>query len=132
LNKILLLLLILTASLFGELYNEYPSQKILDSKIPIIDIRTPGEWVETGIVEDSIPIMFWDEKGGYDVEAFLAELNQKVDTKKPFALICRTGSRTSIVADFLAKQLNYDVVNVLGGIVYLKAMKLKTVPYKKQ
>jgi len=132
LNKILLLLLIFTASLFGELYNEYPSQKILDSKIPIIDIRTPAEWVETGVVEDSIPIMFWDEKGGYDVEAFLAELNQKVDTKKPFALICQTGSRTSIVADFLAKQLNYDVVNILGGIVYLKAMKLKTVPYKKQ
>ena len=131
-NKILLLLLIFTASLFGELYNEYPSQKILDSKIPIIDIRTPAEWVETGVVEDSIPIMFWDEKGGYDVEAFLAELNQKVDTKKPFALICQTGSRTGIVADFLAKQLNYDVVNILGGIVYLKAMKLKTVPYKKQ
>jgi rhodanese-related sulfurtransferase len=103
--------------------NEYPSQKILDSKIPIVDIRTPGEWVETG--------MFWDEKGGYDVNAFLTELNKKVDTKKPFALICRTGSRTSIVADFLAKKLHYDVVNILGGIVYLKAMKLKTVPYEK-
>lgn len=111
--------------------NEYPSQKILDSKIPIVDIRTPGEWVETGIVKNSITIMFWDEKGGYDVNAFLTELNKKVDTKKPFALICRTGSRTSIVADFLAKKLHYDVVNILGGIVYLKAMKLKTVPYEK-
>jgi len=132
LYKTLLLLLILTASLFGELRHEYPSQKILDSKIPIIDIRTPAEWVETGIVEDSITIMFWDEKGGYNVEAFLTELNKKVDTKKPFALICRTGSRTSIVADFLAKELSYDVTNILGGIVYLKAMKLKTVPYGKQ
>jgi len=132
LNKTLLSLLILTASLFGELTHEYPSQKMFNSKIPIIDIRTPAEWVETGIVKNSITIMFWDERGGYNVEAFLTELNKKVDTKKPFALICRTDSRTSIVADFLAKKLNYDVVNVLGGIVYLKAMKLKTVPYGKQ
>lgn len=124
--------MIFSISLFASMTNEYPSQKILDSKIPIVDIRTPGEWVETGIVKNSITIMFWDEKGGYDVNAFLTELNKKVDTKKPFALICRTGSRTSIVADFLAKKLHYDVVNILGGIVYLKAMKLKTVPYKKQ
>lgn len=131
-TKILLSLIIFSITLFASMTNEYPSQKILDSKIPIVDIRTPGEWVETGIVENSITIMFWDEKGGYDVNAFLTELNKKVDTKKPFALICRTGSRTSIVADFLAKKLHYDVVNILGGIVYLKAMKLKTVPYDKQ
>jgi rhodanese-related sulfurtransferase len=124
--------MILSVTLLASMTNEYPSQKILDSKIPIVDIRTPGEWVETGIVEDSITIMFWDEKGNYDVNAFLTELNKKVDTKKPFALICRTGSRTKIVADFLAKKLNYDVINILGGIVYLKAAKLKTVPYKKQ
>ncbi|WP_415397831.1 rhodanese-like domain-containing protein [Sulfurimonas sp. CS5] len=130
-TKILLSLIIFSISLFASMTNEYPSQKILDSKIPIVDIRTPGEWVETGIVKNSITIMFWDEKGGYDVNAFLTELNKKVDTKKPFALICRTGSRTSIVADFLAKKLHYDVVNILGGIVYLKAMKLKTVPYEK-
>lgn len=123
--------MILSATLLATMTNEYPSQKILDSKIPIVDIRTPAEWVETGIVENSITIMFWDERGGYDVNAFLTELNQKVDTKKPFALICRTGSRTKIVADFLAKKLNYDVINILGGIVYLKAAKLKTVPYTK-
>lgn len=131
-RKILLSFMILSVTLLASMTNEYPSQKILDSKIPVVDIRTPAEWVETGIVENSITIMFWDERGGYDVNAFLTELNKKVDTKKPFALICRTGSRTSLVADFLAKKLNYDVINILGGIVYLKAMKLKTVPYEKQ
>ena len=130
-KKILLSLIILSITLLASMTNEYPTQKILDSKIPMVDIRTPGEWVETGIVENSITIMFWDEKGNYDVNAFLTELNKKVDTKKPFALICRTGSRTKIVADFLAKKLNYDVINILGGIVYLKAAKLKTVPYEK-
>lgn len=131
LRKIFLSLIIFSVSLLASMTNEYPSQKILDSKIPIVDIRTPDEWKETGIVKDSITIMFWDERGGYDVNAFLNELNKKVDTKKPFALICRTGSRTKIVADFLSKKIGYDVINLLGGIVYLKAMKIQTVPYNK-
>ena len=74
--------------------------------------------------------MFWDERGGYDVNGFLTQLNKKIDTKKPFALICRTGSRTSIVADFLSKKLNYNVINLKGGILYHMGMRLPVVPYK--
>ena len=130
LKKILLSFMILSTALFATMTNEYPSQKILNSKIPIVDIRTPGEWKETGIVDGAITIMFWDERGGYDVNGFLTQLNKKVDTKKTFALICRTGSRTTIVADFLSKKLNYDVINLKGGMVHLKAMRLPIVPYK--
>ncbi|EQB34286.1 hypothetical protein M947_11655 [Sulfurimonas hongkongensis] len=128
-NKTLLLLLILTASLFGELIHEYPSQKIFNSKIPIIDIRTPDEWRETGLAKGAIPIMFFNERGDYNVKAFLDDLNKKVDTKKPFAIICRVGSRTRIVGDFLSKELGYDVINLLGGMMFLKAKNLPTVPY---
>ncbi len=131
LKKTLLLLLIFTISLFGELSNEYPSQKILDSKIPIVDIRTPGEWKETGLAKDAIPIMFFDERGSYDIKVFLEELNKKVDTKKPFAIICRTGSRTKIVGDFLSKEMGYDVLNLQGGMIFLKANNLPIVPYGK-
>ena len=98
-KKFLVTLLILITSLFGELKNEYLTQKILDSKIPIVDIRTVGEWKETGILEGSIPIEFFNEKGKYNIPAFLTELNNKVDTTKPFALICRTGSRTDLLQD---------------------------------
>lgn len=129
--KTLLSFIFLGATLLASMTNEYPSQKLLDSNIPIVDIRTPPEWKETGIVNGSITIMFFDETGGYDVQKFLNELNKKVDTTKPFALICRTGSRTIIVADFLSKQLGYDVINILGGIVFLKASNLPTVPYEK-
>jgi len=115
-NKIILILLLLISSLFGELKNEYLTQKILDSKIPIVDIRTVGEWKETGILKGSIPIEFFNEKGKYNIPAFLAELNAKVDTTKPFALICRTGSRTKLVAVFLSNTYNYKVTNITGGI----------------
>lgn len=117
-KKIFFTFLILISSLYAELSNEYLTQKLLDSKIPIVDIRTPGEWKETGIIKDSIPIMFFDTKGAYDLNAFIKTLNEKVDTTKPFALICRTGSRTQVVSAYLAKELNYKVVNIKGGISY--------------
>ena len=116
-KKIVFTLLLLISSLYAELKNEYLSQKILDSKIPIVDIRTTGEWVETGIIKDSIPIMFFNEQGNYNVKAFLNELNQKVDTAKPFAIICRTGSRSKMVSTFLANDLGYKVTNIVGGIM---------------
>jgi rhodanese-related sulfurtransferase len=118
----------LISSLYAELKNEYLSQKILDSKIPIIDIRTPGEWRETGIIKDSIPIMFFNERGGYNLNAFLSALNEKVDTKKPFALICRTGSRTQVVSKYLSSELGYKVTNIRGGIMF---PMMKNPPFEK-
>lgn len=130
LNKIISLLLLLVITSLANVTKEYPSAKILNSKIPIVDIRTPPEWAETGIVKGSIPIMFFNERGGYDVRTFLEKLNKKVDTTKPFALICRTGSRTKLLSVFLSKKMGYDVIDLKGGIVFLKAMHLPTVPYK--
>ena len=130
LKKIFLTLLLLISSLYAELTNEYLSQKLLDSKIPIVDIRTPGEWRQTGIVKDSIPIMFFNERGGYDLNAFLNVLNQKVDTTKPFALICRTGSRTQVVSKYLSAELGYKVTNVKGGITYPMMKNPPFIKYK--
>jgi len=129
--KIFISFMILTVTLLADLKNEYPTQKFLNSKIPIVDIRTPPEWVETGILKDAITIMFFNERGDYDIKGFLAELNKKVDTTKPFALICRTGSRTKILSQFLAKEIGYDVINLEGGMMYVKGMKLQILPYKK-
>lgn len=129
-KKIFLTLLILVSTLMAELKHEYLSQKLIDSKIPIVDIRTPGEWKETGIVKNSIPIMFFNEEGAYDVNAFLTELNAKVDTKKQFAIICRTGSRTAVIADFLSKQLHYNIVNIKDGIIFAKQRNIKLMPVR--
>ena len=129
-KKIFLSLLILTVSLFAELKNEYASQKLLKSKIPIVDIRTPEEWRETGLIKGAIPIEFFTKEGTYDVRAFLKELNAKVDTTKPFALICRTGSRTQIVSQFLSQKLHYKVINLLGGMMYAQGKNLPILPYK--
>jgi len=132
LKKLFLALILLSASLMAELTNEYISQKFIDSKVPIVDIRTAGEWRETGLLANAIPITFFDERGNYDINAFLTKLNKAVDTKKPFAIICHSGSRTSMLAPFLSEKLNYKVINLKGGMDYAtRGIHLKTYKYMK-
>ncbi|MDF1878488.1 rhodanese-like domain-containing protein [Sulfurimonas sp. SAG-AH-194-C20] len=131
-KKIILLLLLLSASLFAELKNAYITQDMLTSSLPIVDIRTVGEWKSEGLLKDAIPIEFFNEKGKYNINVFLKELNAKVDTTKPFAIICHTGSRTSMIAPWMSQKLNYKVINILGGMEYAtKGLKMKVYPYKK-
>jgi len=131
-KKIFLSLILLSMSLFAELTNEYVSQQLVNSKTPIVDIRTKPEWRETGLLQGAIPITFFDEKGGYDINAFLKELNEKVDTTKEFAIICHSGSRTSMLAPFLSEKLHYKVINLKGGMDYAtRGLHLKTYRYMK-
>ena len=131
-KKIIILLALLSVSLFAELKNAYITQEILDSKLPIVDIRTPPEWKETGLLKNVIPIMFFNQRGKYDINGFLKELNAKVDTTKPFAIICRTGSRTSMIAPWMSQELGYKVTNLQGGMEYAtKGLKMKAFAYTK-
>ena len=130
-KKIILSLILLSASLFAQVTSQYLTKDFLNKNIPIVDVRTPGEWKETGVLKGAIPIMFFNTKGKYDTKKFLTQLHKKVDTTKPFALICHTGSRTSIIAPWLSKEFNYNVINLKGGMEYAtKGLHIKTVPYR--
>jgi rhodanese-related sulfurtransferase len=129
-KTVLFALALLLGTLHAEVINEPAGKALLAQHIPVVDIRTPGEWKETGILKGSIPIMFFDEKGGYNVDRFMKELNAKVDTKKPFAIICRTGSRTNMLAPFLSKTFGYTVYNLRGGILYARRQGLAFEPYR--
>lgn len=118
-KKTVLLLLIALVSLQAEVINQLLDEKLYYSHTPIVDIRTPGEWRHDGILKRAIPIVSWDEKGKFN-QNFIKELRQKVDVTKPFAIICRSGSRTHIVAAFLAEKLGYTVINLEGGMIYAK------------
>ena len=131
-KKLLLSFTLLLTPLFAEVEHLLLDQKILDSKIKIIDIRTPSEWSNTGLVKGSIPIMFFNDQGGYDLEGFLKELNTHVDTKKKFTLICNSGSRTRMLAEYLSKNYGYDIIDLRGGIRYAIGQKFPIEAYKKR
>ncbi|MCF6340537.1 MAG: rhodanese-like domain-containing protein [Sulfurimonas sp.] len=129
-KKIITLLLIFTISIFATVTNEKVSKKHINSNIPIVDIRTPGEWKQTGLLSGAIPIMFFDAQGKYNLDEFIEKLNKAVDTKKPFALICRSSSRTTMLSDFLSKNYKYQIINLKGGMNYAKSINLPIVSYK--
>ncbi|WP_309498647.1 rhodanese-like domain-containing protein [Sulfurovum sp.] len=129
-KKILLGLLITMTALMAELQQVWATPEFPNKNIKIIDIRTPSEWIETGIIKGSSTIMFFDEKGNFDMDTFLKQLNMVVKKDEPFALICRVGSRTSMVSEFLSQELGYKVIDLKGGIMKMIHEGYKTVPYQ--
>ncbi len=129
-KKILFVLLITLTASMAELTQVWATPSFAEKNIKIIDIRTPSEWKETGIVKGSYPIMFFNEQGKFYVPDFLKELDNIVKKDEQFALICRVGSRTGMVAEFLSEKLGYKVINLKGGIMKMIHEGYKTVPYK--
>ena len=91
---------------------------ILDG-VPIIDIRTPKEWIETGIIEGSHLITFFNKKGEVNLGQWLFEFDKIADKQKPFILICRSGRRTGVVSKYLDKNFDffkiYDATDGING-----------------
>lgn len=129
-KHLIALMLLMATLLQAEMITKPISKEMLTKKMPVVDIRTEGEWKESGIIQGAIPITFFNEKGQYDLEKFLAELNAKVDTSKEFALICRSGSRTNMVGKYLSDKLGYKVINIQGGMLDARHRDVRIVPYK--
>ncbi len=92
-------------------------QQLIDQGIPVIDIRTPGEWRETGIVPGSHTITFFDSNGRVNPRFFEQLQGVVNDPAQPVALICRTGNRTTTVSRILVEDLGFQkVYNVERGI----------------
>jgi len=91
-------------------------QRLLDRDVPLVDIRRPEEWRETGVVEGSQLLTFVDESGRLQ-PGFLEKLTKRFSPTDPVVLICRTGNRTDVLARHLVEQMGYtQVYNVRHGI----------------
>jgi len=121
-KKILFTLLALQAFAFAE-FQSIDAKEMLalhEKGGAIIDIRTPSEWKETGVIPGTTKIMFFDERGGYNIEKFMNELQKVVkDKNQSIILVCRTASRTKIVGNFLANDMGYtNTKDLAGGIMF--------------
>ena len=106
-------------------------QKLIVSGVTVIDVRTPGEWKQTGIVEGSIPIMFFDEKRKPLTQQWMQEASKYIQPDSQVVLICRSGNRSRIIGNFLVKQHGYsNIYNVSRGIKDWMAKGNKTVEVK--
>lgn len=92
-------------------------QRLLKQSVPVIDIRRPEEWRETGVVDGSRGITFVDANGRV-MPNFLETFSANVSKDQPVVLICRTGNRTDVLARHLVERMGFSrVYNVRDGIV---------------
>lgn len=91
--------------------------RLAASGVAVIDIRTEGEWKETGVIAGSKLMTFFDEKGRADPPAWLEKVKTVAKPDQPVILICRSGNRTRAATQFLAQQAGYKTVyNASGGM----------------
>ncbi len=131
-----LILLIVALALCGTplraevtLVDSAALEQLMQRGVPVIDIRTPEEWRETGIIEGSHLLTFFDAQGRYDVRAWLSELATIATRDELIAIICHSGGRSALVSQFLDSQVGYRRVHdVPGGIERWMAEDRSTVP----
>lgn len=81
-------------------------------RLLLVDIRTPMEWMRTGVGDAAIPLSVQDP-------SFLQHLNEKAgnDPSKPIAIICATGNRSSWLAGELRRLGFHNVYDVNEGMM---------------
>lgn len=90
----------------------------------LVDIRRPAEWADTGVIEGAELIEF----DFNNPDAFLPKIAGELADGRDLVLICNSGNRTQVVADFLSRQIPNRIVSIEGGIRKVMATGYQTVP----
>ena len=108
-----------SSQLFAEIF-EVNNEKIkilLESGVPLIDIRTEGEWHETGVISSSHLLTFFDKDGNYDFKKWMIEVEEIADENGPVIIMCRSGRRSRIVSNMIIKENSeYLIYHATNGI----------------
>ena len=127
--SITLVAFLFNPQLFADIY-EVNNNKIIilmESGVPLIDIRTKREWYETGVIKKSNLLTFFDKDGNYNVKEWMSKLKKIASNKDPVIIICRSGRRSRIVANFLDQKEHYTTVfHATDGIISWIDFKNKT------
>ena len=127
---ITLFFLLNSTQLFAEIYevNNEKIKMLLESSVPLIDIRTEGEWHETGVIYSSHLLTFFDKDGNYDFKKCMIEIGEIADENGPVIILCRTGRRSRIVSNMMIKENSqYLIYHATNGIKSWIKSRNKTV-----
>ena len=115
-------------SLYYKNIDNTQLQAMLDKNITLIDIRRAEEWKQTGTVAKSKTLTFFFKNGQVNPN-FVPQFQQLISKKdQPAMLICRTGNRSRVASEYLAKSLGYtNIYNVDHGITGWIAEKREVV-----
>ena len=131
--KLIIISLLLFATITNAEVKEINNEeiiKLIEDNVPIVDIRRPDEWKDTGVITGSNLLTFFDKKGNYDFEEWLIKFKKIAREGDPVIIICRSGRRSSAVSKFLNEQANYiNIYNASGGILgWIKSKNKIVIP----
>lgn len=96
----------------------------VEKMVQIVDIRTPAEWQETGVINGAKLVELVRDK-----DKFIQSLRESgVDFDKPVAFICRSGARSGYASQ-LIDSAELKVFNLDGGMNALISQGYITTPY---
>jgi len=111
---ILLISPLLSAETLSNLNASEVNEKIKAGAL-VIDVRTPKEWKETGIIPGSHPLNFFNEKGQSDPEAWVNKMQSlKSSADQEVILVCHSGYRSGRIGSYLSQKLNMSHVSHLS------------------
>ena len=130
-KKILFVLALSTMSLLADFktVDAKEFEKLMAKGYPTIDIRTPGEWKQTGIIKGAHKMMFFTPNGDADLANWFFELGHLIkDKKQPILIYCAHANRTKSLGQGLIQSGFENVYELKDGIEngWMKAGK-KTV-----
>lgn len=82
-----------------------------DANSLLVDIRTPQEWQETGVIEGALLVTY------SDADSFLKAIAPHLEQGQSIALVCRSGNRTSRAARQISAETDTPVIDVAGGMI---------------
>ena len=101
---------------------------LLAKNVRIVDLRRADEWQDTGVIEGSILETFFDEKGNHRAKQWFESVSGQTSESEQLILICHTGVRSKVVANWLDKFSPYEkIYNVKDGIAKWIGMGRKVV-----
>lgn len=90
--------------------------RLQEKGVPVVDIRTPEEWRDTGVIKGA-RLMTYSFSGGFDKAAWLKQVQQVAKPGEPVILVCRSGRRSAAVANYLESQpTKRKIYNASGGM----------------
>ena len=114
-----LFFLLNTTQLFAEIYevNNEKIKMLLENSVPLVDIRTEGEWYETGVIKSSHLLTFFDKSGNFNYKKWISEVGEIANENGPVIIICRSGRRSRIVSNMIIKEKReYLIYHATNGI----------------
>lgn len=118
-KKILVVLSMVSVSLMADFKAVGVEEflKLQTKGAPVIDIRTPDEWKDTGIIKGAHKMMFFTPSGQPDIAGWFFELGLLVKSKKdPIIIYCAHANRTKSLGEGLTQMGFENVYELKDGI----------------